>query len=76
MKLTDDDIRINYLVESGFPLKQAREYIKENPKPIMYGEYAAILSERMKELGISFLDPALQKLNQALKKFKEEMWNK
>lgn len=76
MKITDNDIRLDYLIEIGFSLKEAREYIIDNPKPVMYGEHAAILSVRIKELGIDFVNPALEKLTIALDKFKKEVWNK
>lgn len=50
-KLTDEDIRMDFLVECGWRVSDARQYIKNNPKPQTIGESSAIANQRFKELG-------------------------
>lgn len=49
-KLTDEDIRIGYLVTCGWPITMAEKYVRDNPKQKMVGESFAILGQRWEEL--------------------------
>lgn len=55
-KLTDEDIRMDYLVESGWPAKEARKYIKDHPEDLMMGEAMVIASQRFREFANAIYD--------------------
>lgn len=50
-KMTEDDIRLRYLTNNGWPLQEARDYIRQQPKALLMGEKLEILNQRLKELG-------------------------
>lgn len=50
-KLTEDEIRLKYLLDNGWPTQEALDYIRQYPNAVMLGEKYAILAQRWKELG-------------------------
>lgn len=50
--LTDEEIRIDWLCENAaMKPSEAKQYVKDHPKPTMLGEAAAIGNERIRDFG-------------------------
>lgn len=47
---TDEQIRVDFLVNSGLSLDNARRYVGDHPKASTTAEASAILSERFRDL--------------------------